>query len=390
MKKLLYLIPVALMMMSCASADKMLERGDYDSLIRYASKKLTGKKKKDHLVKALESGFDKMIKRDMARIESRQQANTAEDWEEVIQIAGDIERKQSRIEPFLPLVSESGYQAKFTFVRTGKIISEARTNAVLLHEKRLGDLANAARNGNKYAAREAYHLIDHIRAVSSDYYNASLHDEMWNLGINRVLVHIENESGAILPGNFEEELLSVDFANAGGNWDRFYTHMDKNEKVDYEVVLRLLDIATTPEQLSESQRQYTREVKDGWEYVLDARGNVAKDSLGNDIKRDKYIKVSATVVETNQRKNAIVHARMDIYDKSGGTRIFSQPLDAENVFTHTARNYFGDERALDQGQRQKIAPIPYPSDLIMIMDALKALKPKFFKEVKDFNYARNS
>ena len=34
---------------SCASADKMVERGDYDEAIRLATKKLAGKKKKEEM-----------------------------------------------------------------------------------------------------------------------------------------------------------------------------------------------------------------------------------------------------------------------------------------------------------------------------------------------------
>lgn len=387
MKNLLLLMISIAMLSACASADKMLERGDYDSLVNLATKKLSGKKKKHDLVIALEEGFEKITRRDMARIEALKNSNVAEDWEDIIHIARDIERRQEKIEPFLPLVSENGYQAKFTFVRTDKIISEAKVTMINLYEKQLDDIVTAARKGNKKSAREAYHLIDHISSYASHAYNRELKDEMWELGINKILLRIENNSQVIMPAGFEEELLATDFANYGGSWDRYYTEVDEGMQVDYQVVLKILDIATTHDEWHEFQYPHTKEIKDGWEYVLDAKGNVAKDSLGNDIKRDRFIRVNATVVETVQTKKALIRARMDIQNVNTGARIFSQPLEIEDCFTHTARNFFGDERALEPRLRQRILPVSYPSDAALIWDAFMGLKPKFFQEVKRANYS---
>jgi hypothetical protein len=386
MKNLLCIAILAALLTGCASPDKLLERGDYDSLIEMATKRMSGKKKKDEYVLALEKGFDKMIRRDMAAIESLRQSNTAADWEEIIRIACDIDYKQSRVEPFLPLVSETGYQAKFTFVKTNTIITEATAKAIELHEARLTDLVTVARRGNKSSAREAFALIDRIRGLANTTYRPELREEMRNLGINHVLVTIENETHAQLPPRYEDELLTVDLFNQGRDWDRFYTSIDDDEKVDYEVVLRILDIAIGPDELHEKPTHFVKEVKDGWEYVLDERGNVKKDSLGNDIKRDKFTKVNATLIESIQEKKTFVHARMEVVNSHTGTRIFSQPLDVENRFTHTARNFHGDERALDAHLRNRIAPIPYPGELTMLSDAFKAMKPKFFDEVRRYQY----
>ncbi|HJW28731.1 MAG TPA: hypothetical protein VJ508_05710, partial [Saprospiraceae bacterium] len=354
-----------------------------------ATKKLSGKKKKDVYVTALEKGFEKLTRRDMARIETLRNSSLPEDWEDILNIANEIQHRQDKIEPFLPLVSESGYQAKFTFVHTDKIVSEARPQAVSLYQKRLDDLVTGARDGNKRSARQAYDLIDHIHGLSPDFNQPALKDEMWDKGVNKILVRIDNNSGAILPPYYEEELLSVDFRNAGNDWDRFYTEINEGTPIDFEVALHIQDIAISPEQLGDKQHLFTKSVKDGWEYVLDARGNVAKDSLGNDIKRDKFTNVSATVVETFQTKSALIHARMDIINKHDGVKVYSQPLEIENQFNHTARKVFGDTRALDDNQKMTEPLINFPQDATMIMDALKAMKPKFFNEVKRFDYDTN-
>ncbi|MDQ3016615.1 MAG: hypothetical protein M3R25_07855 [Bacteroidota bacterium] len=383
---LLFAISIA-MLTACASADKMLDRGDYDSLVQYATKKLAGKKKKDDLVQALEAAFEKVTRQDMASIEAFENSNEPEDWESIIDIARNIDYRQDRIQPYLPLISESGYQARFTFVKTQKIIDEAKVTAVNLYEKRLDDMVASARKGSKKEARNAFNLIDHIRSLSTAYYKPELRDEMWSLGLNKILISIENNTNILIPAGYEEELLTADFANMGGSWDRYFTEVNEDDHIDYRVVLKIVDIATTHDELYEKQFPYTREVKDGWEYVLDQNGNVAKDSLGNDIKRDKFTNVNATVVETTQTKKALLRARMDIMNVNSGSRVYSQPMEIENVFNHIARNFFGDERALEINLRQRIPPIGYPSDAAMIRDAFENLKPRFFNEVRRANYS---
>ena len=140
MKNLLLLMVILALLSACASADKMLERGDYDGLINLATKKLSGKKKKDEYVKALEKGFEKITKRDMAIIESLKNSDNPQDWEDIMKVARDIDRRQEKIEPLLPLISVSGYHAKFTFVHTDDILTEAKITAINLYEKRLDDM----------------------------------------------------------------------------------------------------------------------------------------------------------------------------------------------------------------------------------------------------------
>jgi hypothetical protein len=148
-----------------------------------------------------------------------------------------------------------------------------------------------------------------------------------------------------------------------------------------------MDIATTRDEWHERHFPYSKEIIDGWEYVLDERGNVKKDSVGNDIKQDKIVRVNATVVETLQSKKALIRARIDILDTKTGIRVFSQPLEVEDSFSHTARNFIGDERALDKNLRYRIPPVHFPSDAALIWDAFRGLKPKFFQEVRRANYS---
>jgi hypothetical protein len=387
MKNLMLTVLALALLTSCASADKMLDRGDYDGLINLAARKLAGKKKKEAYVIALEEGVQKVTQLNMARIEALRLTNSAEAWEDIVSIAKKIQNRQDKISPLLPLISENGYKAEFTFVRTGQIISEAKSTAVNLYEKRLVDMVTSARQGNKASARNAYNLIDHIRSIGNEYtYRQDLRDEMRHLGINKIFVSVENKSHTFMPVGFEEELLALDYGRIGGSWDRFYTRLDENENIDYHVILEILDVRVGGEEWAEKHFPVSKEIVDGWEYVLDENGNVAKDSLGNDIKRDRIVHINATVVEMIQSKRALVSTRLEVVNVQNGARTFSRRLEIEDSFSHVARNIFGDERALEPNQRQRILPVGFPSDASLIWNAFQGLKPKLHSEMRRANY----
>ena len=388
MKNLILPLLAMALLSSCASVDKMLDKGDYDGLINLAVRKLSGKKKKEAYVIALEEGLAKVTQRDMAQIEALRLTNSAEAWEDIAYIAQRIQKRQDKIAPLLPLVSESGYKAEFTFVRTGQIISEAKSTAVTLYEKRLVDLVSAARRGNKMSARNAYQLMDHIRSINNEYsYRQELRDEMRDLGINHILVSVENESRAFMPIGYEEELLALDYGRIGNSWDRFYTSAEESDAMDYHVILKILDVRVGGEEWAEKHFAVSREITDGWEYVLDENGNVAKDSLGNDIKRDRIVHVHATVVEMLQTKRALVSTRLEIINVQNGARTYSKRLEIEDNFSHLARNIFGDERALDPDDRVRVLPVGFPSDASLLWNAFQGLKPKLHREMSRANYA---
>lgn len=390
MKKLIYIsLSLSLSLLtSCASVDKMVESGDYDGAIRLATQKLAGKKKKkEEYVIALEKGFEKITRQDMASIDARSLSNRAEDWESIIRTARNIQSRQDRIEPLLPLVSEDGYQAKFTFVQTDKIINEAKDKLVSLYENRLIELVKAARAGNKSSAREAYDLLNHMKAINADYVRPELKDEMRQLGINHVIVSMENNSQAFIPNSVVDELMTNDFSRNNGDWNRFYLSNVDGLVPDFSIKLKIQEIYVTPDGGQERRADYSKEIVDGWEYVLDARGNVLKDSLGNDVKRDKLVRVNATVLELAQSKKALLRSRVEIVNEHTGQQICSENIEVEEIFSHVARNIIGDDRALDPNMRTRIQPLPFPSESDLIRDAFRGLKPKFVNEIRNTNFS---
>ena len=84
-------------------------------------------------VYALEEGYKKLSAEVLIRIESNKNINTAESWESVMHMGYHMEKLQNKIKPLLPLVSENGHRARFTFIGTAEIISEAKKAAAALY-----------------------------------------------------------------------------------------------------------------------------------------------------------------------------------------------------------------------------------------------------------------
>lgn len=192
-----------------------------------------------------------------------------------------------------------------------------------------------------------------------------------------------NQSGKILPARFSERLLAFGANELDTEWKHFYLKPARDMALDYNVFFYIDHIDISPERVHE--RIYTDEadVEDGWEYVLDERGNVRKDSLGNDLKKPRIIRVRAEVVEVLQTKAARLSGLLEIRDASG-QRLFTRPMSTEVLFENYASTFRGDRRALSKESRARIgnAPLPFPSDADMLLQAAERLKPLIRDELR--------
>ena len=51
-----------------------------------------------------------------------------------------------------------------------------------------------------------------------------------------------------------------------------------------QVLVKLLSIMVSPDEVKDTDQIFNKKISDGFDYVLDANGNVMKDTAGNDIK----------------------------------------------------------------------------------------------------------
>ena len=75
----------------------------------------------------------------------------------------------------------------------------------------------------------------------------------------------------------------------------------------------------SPDGVKDEDEIFNKRISDGFEYVLDANGNVMKDTAGNDIKLQKFKDITCTLIETQQFKSVEIRGEVEITFHESGT-----------------------------------------------------------------------
>lgn len=370
----------------CTSPQKLLDYGNYDDAISLSIQKLAGKKKKNaDLVRALGEAFMQANARDLDEAERLKRAGQPENWERVYEVYRRIDRRQEQVAPFLPLLETYGLEADVQFVDVSGFMNQARERSAEYLYARARQLLRRAVDGDRLAAREAFDELDRIGRYYRDFRDQQeLMDSARALGTTHVLFAVENHAPALLPYGFERDLLELRIGELNREWQQFHLSPLPGVNYDYRLVMNVVDVAVTPGIVSERQFEESKEIEDGFEYVLDERGNVRKDSLGNDIKVPRRLKVKAVVAETYQQKAASLAGRLELYDLPSGRLLDSQPFDVETVFENLTTTFRGDERALSRETRRRLGLhlVPFPTDAAMLYDLADRLRPVLRNKIR--------
>jgi len=387
MKKLIFTLATLIVFGSCRTIEKMVEKGQYDEAIIYATEKLAGKKnKKTKHVQSLEEAFMKITKRDMEQIEFLNGTEKPENWDRIYDIADRMERRQNRIEPFLPLISKEGYKGFFEFMKTYEIKTNALNASAEYHySEGLALLDLAKLENDKSYARSA-----HERFVEADKRKPHYKDvltktkESYDLGQAHIKLEVENESLAVVPQDLERIILSMNVSRMNTTWRKYHTSDLKNVPFDYKAVVNLTSIEVSPERETVTHHEDTKEVKDGFRYLRDKKGEFVRDTSGQKIQVDNFVTIRAFVSEIFREKAARVAGQIEYINLQSGDRISTRPLNVEAVFSDYASSFRGDRRAICKHDvnRLKSYPLDFPNDFEMILDATENLKGILVDELR--------
>ena len=202
-------------------------------------------------------------------------------------------------------------------------------------------------------------------------------NEAIELGTNYVLFKTVNATPVFLPPDFERELLTIQVSDLNGPWVRYHTRAEENRDYMYKVESRVATIGVNPGDVQRITYMESKQIEDGFEYVLDANGNVKKDSSGNDIKKIKYRVVNCQVNETRMRKVATIAGSVDYRKFNGEGLLASIPFGTDVIYEYVYASAIGDIRALSTKTLTKVNAPPgvFPPDVQMLADAGARLKP---------------
>jgi len=374
MKKFIALAIVAIFIVGCASSLKQLQRGNYHEAIKKAVKNLRVDPADQEQVEVLDKAYLLANQQDRDRIKFLKEEGNPYNWDEIFERYSSLKDRQALVSTVLPL--QLGDQIiDYEYFDYDTEIIKAKRKAADYFWGHANELMG---KGDKESYRQAYYEFKKAKEYAGNINNINqLIEESHLKGISRVLVSLENKTQLKLPDQFKKDLMTFGVTDFNSEWVEFHTNKPSNNiYFDYFTVVNLKKIEVSPEQAPQKDSMESKEIEDGWEYILDDNGNVVKDSEGNDIKIPKKRTISCTLIETHQFKAAKLEGEIDLIQNDPRKVVKQVSIGAESIFEHISARAIGDENALSDESKELIknSAIPFPHDLDLIIDSMETLK----------------
>jgi len=386
MKKITQLLILLLIVSSCGvrQTRDMLTSGEYDGAILNAVDGLKGNKNakgKQDYVYMLEEAFAKAKDRDLRNINTWFKDANPQNLEKIYNTYVQLNNRQEQIRPLLPLkLLKEGRDATFPFDDySDQIVSSKNALAKYLYDNSKALLINK----DKIVLRRAYDDLIYLKNLSPGFKDTDkLIEEARFKGTDFVSVYTKNETNMVIPVRLENDLLDFSTLGLNDKWTVYHSNRQKGIDYDYGLVVNFRQINISPEQVKEKELQKEKLIKVGLKNLLNANGQVVKDSLGNAIKVDDMRTVRATVYEFAQFKACQVTAKVDYIDFRSNQLLQTFPLESEFIFNHMYSRFKGDKRACEQEYYPNFdrRAVPFPSNEQMVFDTGNDLKNKL-KEI---------
>lgn len=390
MKNLALSLLLLVIMDSCSSVkqtEQALNTGNYDQAINIAIKNLRtnkDKKGKQSYIVMLQNAFSKATERDLNQIQFLSEDGNSAKLEEIYNTYLQLRNRQEKIKPLLPLrIYDSGKSAQFNFTDyTSKIVNSKNRLADYLY-------ANANKlmkeSEDKLSFRQAFDDFTYLDRISPNYKNTrSLIEQAHFKGTNFVIVKMSNQTDKVIPIRLEDDLLNFSTYGLNDLWTVYHNTEQENINYDYGMAINLREINISPEQIREKQSRFEKQVPNGKKDLIDDRGNVVKDSLGNTIRVDKLKTIICDVNKITQSKATQVVGQVAYTNLETHQLLETFPLQSEFVFQHQYATYSGNKNALDDKYLNliKLRPMNFPTNEQMIYDSGENLKGKLKNIIK--------
>jgi len=376
MKKSFTFLVTVLMLSSCGSTTKKLQQGDYDAVIDRTVKKLIRNADADD-ASQMDRAYRMANERDLDRIKFLTMENNPDNYDEIFSRYNMLKERQRQVRTVTPL-NMGGKTYSYEYVDYDAAMIEAKRKAAdYFYNNGKGLLENALQ---KQDYREAYYQLMKASEYSGGQFeniDALIYDARMK-GISRVIVEVNNQTPLKLPPQVEEDLISFDTRGLGNEWVEYhFKHVDENASYDYAVFVKLLSIMVSPDEVKDTDQIFTKNISDGFDYVLDANGNVMKDTAGNDIKLQKFREITCTLIETHQSKSVEIRGEVEIMAYHPDRLIQKEPFGATNQFEHVSARSIGDEGALTEEalKMTQAEKVPFPTDVDMVLMCTETIKP---------------
>jgi len=375
MKRIIpFLFALAIIITGCGSSKKQMEKGNYDAAIDKAVKQLRKDPDDAKQIEILDRSYKITNDQDLERIRFLKMEGRPNNWDEIYLVYKRLNDRQSLVRTVTPL-NMNGRSVEYPYVDYMGEMVNAKRKAADFYYAHGNELM---KNGLKESYRQAYNEFLRAKEYVGDYEGIDTKlDDAKYFGMSRVFVSVQNSSIIKFPKEFEQDLLALDLPSLNSEWVEYYTqNLDKDTKYDYFVNVNVRNVAVSPDNTAQIDSVIKKDVEDGFTYMLDKKGNVMKDSLGNDIKTKKYKTLQCALVETLQTKACRIDGDIEVIQTNPNKLLKKDPIGAQSTFEHASARALGDVKALNSRQieKTKTSPIPFPDDIEMVIRCSESLK----------------
>lgn len=386
-KKLLIHTLAAFLLVSCSglkNTHQQLASGNYDvaidNALNYLFKKRYGKKAPD-FNKVLFESFNKAVTQDKRTLAYLNSDPNPESLERMFETYLHLEQRQNKIRPLLPI---EGYRFNIENYATATLNTRNKLSEYL-YEK----ASNKLKTYNKQFVREAHDDFKYLQKINPNYKNVpDLITQSHQKGTDFVFVQLQNNTQYSIPNRLKRDLLNMQQYKLNNYWTLHHSKRVPNINYNYNLTLSFTSIELSPEQQKEVHIIKEKQVKDGFKYALDAKGNVKKDAEGNDIKTDRFIKVRSNLHQYTQFKECTIFAKALITNNTSKQIVSSTPYRSNFVFEHVYATQSGDRRALARQYLDllQVRAVRFPSNEQMILDAGNDIKNQLQRQLTGLRF----
>ncbi len=376
MKRILQIFIILSILFSagCSSSKKQLSKGNYDAAIDKAVKELRRDRDDEKQIQILSESYRIANELDNERIRYLKMEGRANSWDEIYQIYQALSSRQTLVRTVMPL-NLNGSPVDFPYVDYISDMVEAKRKAADFYFAHGNQLMEGKIKENY---RQAFGEFLRAKQYMGDYPGIDNKiEEAKYKGMSRVFVSVQNSSIIKFPPEFEQDMLALDLPSLNSEWVEYHTrNLNNNTDYDYFVNVNIKNVAVSPDQTLQKDSIVKRDIDDGFEYKLDKKGNVMRDTLGNDIKIRKYKTLQCALVETIQLKACRIDGDVDVIQVNPNKVLKKDPIGAQSNFENVSSRAIGDTQALSPEllSRTKKQPVPFPTDLDMVIMCSENLK----------------
>jgi len=365
---------LTILLAGCGSSKKQLEKGNYDAAIQKAVKDLRKDPKDTKQIDILNQAYKIANEQDNERVRMLKMEGKPNSWDEIYLVYKALNDRQALVRT-LPPLNMNGRSIEFPYVDYIQDMVNAKRKAADFYYAHGDELM---KSGIKESYRQAFAEYMRAKEYVGDYEGIDNKIQDAKLrGISKVFISIQNSSMLKFPKEFEDDLLALDLPRLNSEWVEYsIQNLNENTQYDYYVNVNVKNIMVSPDQSLQRDSVIKRRIEDGFTYVMDKKGNVMKDSLGNDIKQTKYKNLQCALVETIQSKTCRIDGDVDVIQMNPNKELRKDPIRAESNFENISSRALGDIQALNANQleRTKTSIVPFPTDIAMVIRCSQSLK----------------